>query len=775
MKRILLLLTVAFTVVSFAQQIPDEVKPPSWSMTNLEDIRAHKLPTFDLKSLQDEDLVNDLDKSKPWRFGHELYVDHDMNSFGNWTTLDNGDRIWRMSYKSEGAYTLNFMFDTFYLPVGAKLYVYNDDKTDLIRPFSHHNNNPEEVLGTWLVEGNKAWIELYEPANVAGQSRIVVGSVVHGYRTTDLYQKSLNSSWACNQDVDCDITPTNDPFQLNTRKEEVKKAVGMLVANGNGFCTGTLVNNTSNDGTPYFLTANHCSGGEGSWAFRFNWRSPNPSCATTTNSTQGSWDQTVSGATIRAQSSQSDMELVQINDTGFFSNNPDVVWAGWNRSTTQVPQTVFGVHHPSGDIQKTCRNDESPSRVQTAFNGDPDAQMWLVSDWELGVTEQGSSGSALFDQNGRIVGMLSGGSAACTSPSGTTDNGGSDIYGRFGVAWDFGSNAASRLRDWLDPGNTGVTTLDIYPSLQAFANDASVNAGTNVELEFCGAAFMPEVTLVNNGSNDLMSATVTYSLDSGANTVENWTGTLVNGQSTIVATPSYSNLSPGAHSFNIVVSNINGGVTDENPNNDSFTFNFQVAPEYATNNVIFNLTPDNFGMDITWSVESSTGTVLASGGPYSNTNNPTAIPTQTIAIPSFNECYTFTINDSYGDGICCQYGQGVYTLEDESGNVISTGGDYGSGNSATFKVVNPLSIDDFGLESVVNIYPNPVSNQLTIALNISEDVNYEVISILGQSLLKGSFNEGGNHTLDMSQQESGVYFIKLTSGNSSFTKKIVKK
>ncbi|GAB5566004.1 MAG: hypothetical protein Wins2KO_30670 [Winogradskyella sp.] len=770
MKRILLLVTMVFTVVSFAQQIPNDIKPPSWSMTSLDNFRAHKLPSFDLKTLQEEDVINDLDKSKPWRFGHELYVDHDINSYGNWTTLDNGDRIWRMNYKSDGANTLNFMFDTFYLPIGAKLYVYNDDKTDLIRPFTHHNNNPEEVLGTWLVNGDHAWIELYEPANVVGQSRIVVGSVVHGYRTLNSFQKALNDSGPCNQDVDCDITPASDPFQLNTRKEEVKKAVGMMVTGANGFCTGTLVNNTNNDGTPYFLTANHCGGGEAGWAFRFNWRSPNPSCGTNTNSTNGSWNQTVSGSTLRAASSQSDMELVQINDTNFFNNNPDVVWAGWNRSTSQIPNTTFGIHHPSGDIQKTCRDDQAPSRVTTGFNGDPDAQMWLVSDWDLGVTEPGSSGSGLFDQNGRIVGMLSGGSAAC---AGTNDNGGSDIYGRFGVAWNFGSNAASRLSDWLDPGNTGATTVDIFPTIQALANDASVNAGANVTSELCGTAFTPEVTLVNNGTNTLNSATITYNLDSGTNSVVNWTGSLTEGQNTIVATPSYNNLSAGAHSFSITVSNINGGVTDENPANDSFTFNFNVSPAFATNNVILNILTDNYGGETSWELRNSSDIVVSSG-PTSNYANGTNYQ-ETIAIPVLDECYTFTIFDSYGDGICCAFGTGSYSLEDDNGNIIISGGEFNSSESIIFSALNPLSINEFGLESVVRIYPNPVKNKLNIDLNISEDVNYEIINLLGQSLLKGSFNVGGNHTLDMSQQESGVYFIKLTSGNSSFTKKIVKK
>src|SRR5690606_20862978 len=146
-----------------------------------------------------------------------------------------------------------------------------------------------------------------------------------------------------------------------------------------------------------------------------------------------------------------------------------LVWAGWNRSTTDVPDFSVGIHHPSGDIMKVCRDNQSPSRISTSFGGNPTAQMWRINDWDLGVTEGGSSGSALFDQEGRIVGQLAGGSAAC---AGTGNNGGYDIYGRFDTSWDYGSSASTRLKDWLDPDDTGAMTVDLLdtPNFQYLYN-----------------------------------------------------------------------------------------------------------------------------------------------------------------------------------------------------------------------------------------------------------------------------------------------------------------
>ena len=771
MKLKLLFVLVFVTTFFYAQQIPNNVKPPSWSQDNLSELEPYKLPSFDLKKLQDEDKINDLDKSIPWRFGHDIYVDHNFNEVGEWTTLENGDRIWRMAYSSKNAYSINFLFDAFKIPVGAKLYVYNGEKTDLLRPFTHHNNNPEEVLGTWLVEGDHAYIEYYQPANVVGEAKITVGSVVHGYRTTASYEKSLGDSGDCNQDVDCDITPASDPYQLDTRKEEVKAASAMIVVGGTGNCSGTLVNNTNNDGKAYFMTANHCGGGEGSWAFRFNWRSPNPSCSTTAGSPNGSYNQTVSGATLRASSSESDMELVEITDASFFVNNSNLVWAGWNRSTTQVPNVNFGIHHPSGDIQKVCREDDGAYRASVNFNGNSSTKMWYIDQWELGVTEPGSSGSGLYNETGHLIGMLSGGGAAC---SGTVNNGAPDYYGRFGVAWNFGSSTSSRLKEWLDPSDSGIEILDQYPPLQTYNNDASASAGSGNSSEICGEDFMPQVTLINSGDLPLTSADISYYFDSETSTSTSWTGNLANGESVVVATPTYSNLSEGSHSFTINVSNPNG-IADENTLNDSCVFNFEVSPAYTTSTVVFNILTDNYGDETTWSLTDSSGNEVSSGPatPYADDTTYQEI----ITIPNFNECYTFTIFDSAGDGICCGwFGDGSYNLEDENANVIIIGGEFSTSESVVFSAQNPLSVNEFGLDSLIDVYPNPVNDNLTIKMtNVNENVDYEIFNTLGQQMAKGNLAANSTHTLQMSSYQTGIYFVKLSTSTNSMIQKLIKK
>ncbi|WP_158447796.1 trypsin-like peptidase domain-containing protein [Aquimarina longa] len=451
--RVKLLILSLFCVFAMNSQVITGEKPISWTMQSKKSITPMLMKKFDLNKINAEDAKNDRDQSIPWRFGYEYKVNYGLDNSGVWEELSNGDRIWRINIISKGAKTLNFIFDTYKMPEGAKMYLYNDDKTDLLGAYTSVFNRPDHMLGTWLVEGDNIWVEYYEPASVKGQGELNIAKVIHGYRSvTDAeIQKKIGSSGDCNLDVDCSLGKDYDSL-----KERLKHSVALVII-GKTVCTGTLINNTRNDKTPYFLTANHCAGvSESVWAFRFNWISPNPSCATEVISTDTEVNQVTSGATLLASNPQSDFKLLRLD--GGLDESWDLEWAGWDRTSTTIG-SAMGIHHPDGDIMKTClENDELDNRVIT-IPGIPDPiDSWVVGDWDKGVTEQGSSGSALFNQKGHIIGQLSGGRADCIMiQDSINDNGEEDYYGRFNVSWDFGKTDDTRLSNWLDPDNKSKT------------------------------------------------------------------------------------------------------------------------------------------------------------------------------------------------------------------------------------------------------------------------------------------------------------------------------
>ena len=485
MKRgIFFILFFAALFSSFAQDLDREL-PVSWTLNLRNDISPIELPPIDLAGIAVEDSINDLDKSIPWRYGLARPIVLNLQNDGTWTDLDNGDRIWQVAIKSPQAINMSVNFEDFYLPEGARLHLYNEDRTDISRTYSNSENRDNKRLASWFVTGETIFVEYFEPQNISETVELQIGSIIHGYRINrvadyiDGTTRGLNDSDACNYDVNCSI---GDDF--DSKKDMVKKAVALLNL-GNGFlCSAALMNNTAEDKRPLLLTANHCleSSDPSLWVIRFNWMSPNPICGNEDESNDIQTNFTMSGAELLASNEQSDFALVEMQNK--VPSSWDVTFAGWD-SSDDLPEFEVGIHHPSGDIMKICRDDSGAVRENA--NG---VDVWLIGGvsvgagdgWEIGTTESGSSGSPLFNENGHVIGQLYAGQSSC---SGTENNNDYDIYGRFGVSWNAGSSQEDRLMEWLDPigsGQTileskenilGVPDIDLEGQVQIYPNPAS--------------------------------------------------------------------------------------------------------------------------------------------------------------------------------------------------------------------------------------------------------------------------------------------------------------
>lgn len=379
----------------------------------------------------------------PLRVAEALPVTLQPGADGDWSRLPDGRALWRMGIRVPRATDLNFGFSKFRLPEGAALYLIGAGGY-FEGPYTATDNRADGQFWSPMVPGEQAVIELYLPRRDAPHE-LHLSQVAAGYR--DWFKRdpshpvhSGSKAGNCNIDAVC---PLGDAW-----RDEIRSVTQLLIG-GTGACTGTLVMDAASSFRPFVLTANHCeitTALAGSIVAHWNFQAP-----TCGQRSGGSRSQNTNGATLRAARLDVDMALLELNSRPDPSFN--VYYAGWDRSTN-APQSSFGIHHPEGD-EKSLALDQNPA-VSTGScigtSAGSSGTHWDVLNWEQGITEPGSSGSALWDFNShRVVGFLSGGDSSCTNRTG------SDCYGKFTVAWD-GASSSQRLRDWLDPGNTNAMT-----------------------------------------------------------------------------------------------------------------------------------------------------------------------------------------------------------------------------------------------------------------------------------------------------------------------------
>ncbi len=115
------------------------------------------------------------------------------------------------------------------------------------------------------------------------------------------------------------------------------------------------------------------------------------------------------------------------------------------------------------------------------------------------------------------------------------------------------------------------------------------------------------------------------------------------------------------------------------------------------NGVTVTINLDNYPEETTWAITNNNGATVASGGTYGSQPDGSTVVEELCLNDG---CYTFTINDAYGDGICCSYGVGDYLVTDENGNTLASGGEFASSEATNFCLSNaPAPTCDDGVQN----------------------------------------------------------------------------
>ncbi|HPD24184.1 MAG TPA: PKD domain-containing protein [Bacteroidales bacterium] len=547
MKKLVLvgLFIYLFSCISIYAQQSYGGTPLSFTHKNLtKDVDRIIVPQPDMSLISIEDQAREKN-GELFRVGVVIDVDINMNNSGTWDILDDGTKIWRLRISCKDAQALTLLYSHFYLPEGSQLFLYNENRRQVLGSFDNRNNPIRGTeYSTQMVQGETTWLEYIQYPHVTEQAVLNISGIVYNYRNVESfvgYYKNdkptgFGQSGSCNVNINC-------PEGANWQTEK-RGVAEIYVIDGwsAGFCSGTLVNNTAQDGKPYFLTADHCGGTVSAanlnqWQFYFHFEASGCS----NPSSEPSY-QTIIGATFRArgpESGGSDFLLIELNTTAANIAAINGYYNGWDRSTTASPSGV-GIHHPSGDIKKISTY---TSPLQTATYTGCLANAHWKADWvqtatNWGITEGGSSGSPLFNGvNKLVVGTLTGGSSACGVPASQAN----DLYGKFSIHWETnGTTNDRRLRPWLDPQGTNPTTLPGY--------DPNATAGDPPVADFVG-----------NPTTVTAGGTVSFT-DLSTNNPTSWSWSFPGGtpNSSTQQNPTITYNTPGTYSVTLTATNAHG-------------------------------------------------------------------------------------------------------------------------------------------------------------------------------------------------------------------------
>jgi hypothetical protein len=434
-------------------------------------------------------------KNQPLKigFGRAIpsYYTGDLQPLLTWNPLASGAQIGTFSVTSPDAKALRLALQAEQLPEGVELRFFSFalpqqvfgpfTRQDIMKVASRkgavNGKKPgrqtvtrenksagvEETFWSPVIEGDTLGVEIYVPSVEAQyQVSLKVVQVSHlAYSVLSPDEKSLSDigrSGSCNIDVACQTIPAN-----------VEDAVAKIIFSEGGssfLCTGSLLNDNEPDSTiPYFMTANHCLDTQAAastvnsfWFFkRAACNGVNPTSVT----------QLTGGGDLLETGTVSDYTLLLLRDP----LPSGVTLAGWTDQPLAQNTPIIGVHHPAGDLKKWSQgNSTGFAEFGGPVNG-TGSHIQVI--WNQGTTEGGSSGSGIFDAQGKFRGNLHGGSASCSNPSLP------DYYGRFDITYQY-------VKRWLFDTPTlltsGIQVSDTVQSgqwkeykLQASAGQSELN------------------------------------------------------------------------------------------------------------------------------------------------------------------------------------------------------------------------------------------------------------------------------------------------------------
>ena len=679
-----------------------------------------EMPTFDFETIKKSAITEQpsTKKLKPFKFAHAFEVSLTTKNSGEWFVAGNGTYCWKLKIRSEGAKSINLIFDHFKLPNNARLFIFNEKENSVIGAFTSANNKVSGKFAVSPVAGEEITVQYEIPYEQISENSFEIIRVNHdfiGILKSDDRRPLGKIAGACNIDVNC---------ELGDEWNEIKNSACRLLVDGVELCSGALINNTAENQKPYIISAAHCYD---KWEYAettvyvFNYESP--FCAPL----DGDPINSISGAIMVAQFDSMDFSLAEMSLVPPPNFRP--FYAGWERSV-ELRDTSVSIHHPLGDIKKIAIDEDAP--VISDFDRPYTKNGFLkILRWDDGVTEIGSSGGPLFNADKNLIGTLTGGAAYCGDPI-------NDYFERFALSWDYRSEDSLQLKHWLDPLNSDVQTL----GGSQFYEDENI----------CGA-----FTNLNDDDKYELVA-----IDTTGSFAGYWGGTNSTGvtefveQFSIYGNEQLSGISLGVGKIIMADSNSDSEITikvydgGELPEGVIYSKKILIKDLYegAMNFIGFDeiVEPsDTFFV----------GFELSNMQPLDS-----FVVFQSLRPPNTDNFFYFKLNENWEnfDDYTWGYNSMVNVFELVACNIDDSPSD-------TPIVDNPLEIF---------VFPNPVQSVVTLEADKDiSGINISVINLIGQNVVvKISKIHERRVEIDFTGNAPGAYFIRFNNGEDFVSKKI---
>jgi PKD repeat protein len=403
---------------------------------------------------------------RPERYGIVEKTTINIKDGANTILSSAGGSLWQYKVKVSGAISIQLMFDKFIIPPGASLYIYDSQFKHTLGAYTNKNVQEDGIFVVSDFKGDNLIIEYFEPDSKEFSGQVIVGSIEKAYKDIISFQESGNAY---------DYVDINCP---EGRTWQVQKHSVCLITFQEGtnsyICTGSLINDVTQDGIPYFLTANHCistTSSARSMVAYFNYE--NKGCLSGDTVVNFNSFRTLTGASLMTTGTSSDYTLLKLLTIPPANYKP--YYNGWDASGNLFPSST-GIHHPEGFSKRISIDYDSIVSYGGQLSWDVGSTSPANSHWQVqfddGAIGSGSSGSPLFNNNQRVVGQLHGGDNI------------NDYYGKLSYSWTHNNIGYNTLKSYLDPHNTntlslgGYTPTTNYPDAEFYSDltSACINA-----------------------------------------------------------------------------------------------------------------------------------------------------------------------------------------------------------------------------------------------------------------------------------------------------------